>query len=186
MSQQALVPCPKCQSAVPVEFRHAGQDRTCPSCQHVFAAPKLRELKQFVPADAAPAPSPVASGNTPLKNWLFVIGLATALAAAAAAYLVHEQSKTIVFDDANTKTYSLEVEKNVDDLSPSQLWDDWDTIIDSRVLPAWELMGFQDAKKYASNLKLASRILTGVSLAGVVLLVLSLFLGKPATRTAKA
>lgn len=186
MSQQALVPCPKCQSVVPVELRHAGQDRTCPSCQHVFPAPKLRELKQFIPEGSGASPAPAVSAKTPLRNWLFVGGLTTALLAAAAAYLVNEQAKTIVFDDTNTKTYSLEVEKNVDELSPSQLWDDWDTIIDSRVLPAWELMGFQDAKKNAENLRLAARVLAGVSIAGGLTLLLSLFIGKPTAHTARA
>lgn len=181
MSQQALVPCPNCQKTVSVEFRHAGQDRTCPSCQHVFAAPKLRELKLLVPEATVEAPRSKArgSGSYPLRNLLFVLGLGTALLAGIGAYLIFQYSKsTLVFDEKNTKSYALEAEENLESKTPAELWDGWDTILAARTLPAWELMGTENLKRYADTLQWAVRILTGLTVAGLVCLVSSFFFGK--------
>jgi len=181
MSQKALVPCPKCQNTVPVEFRHAGQDRTCPSCQHVFVAPKLRELMLLQPETTAETPRSRAAtrGSNQLRNLLFVLGLGTALMAGIGAYLVHQYSKsTLIFDEKNTKSYAIEAEQNLEGKTPAELWDDWDTILAARTLPAWELMGTENLKRYSATLQWTVRILTGATVAGVLCLLSSFFVGK--------
>lgn len=182
MSQQALVPCPKCQNTVPIEFRHAGQDRTCPSCKHVFPAPKLRELKLLLPEETASAPrakATVSGKQHPLRNLLFVLGLGTAMLAGVAAYLVSQYSKsTLIFDEKNTKSYALRAEENLEVKTPAELWDGWDTILEARTLPAWELMGTDNIRRYSTTLQWATRILTGVTILGLLCLVSSFFIGR--------
>lgn len=182
MSQQALVPCPKCQNIVPIEFRHAGQDRTCPSCKHIFVAPKLRELKLLSPEDSVNTSRGTANvkgkSNT-LQNLMFVLGLGTALLAGVGAYLLSQYTKsTLVFDEKNIKSYALKAEGNMDDKNPAQLWDEWDTILESRTLPAWELMGTDQIKRYSTTLQWATRILAGLTILGLLCLFSSFLIGK--------
>ena len=127
--------------------------------------------------------SAAGGGNKYLRNLLFVLGLGTALLAGLGAYLVYQYSKTLVFDETNTRAYSLEVEKNVDSMTPANLWDDWDTILEARVLPAWELMGTDNFKRYATTLQWAVRILSGLTAAGLLCLVSSFFVGGSPRRT---
>jgi hypothetical protein len=182
MSQQALVPCPKCQNTVPIEFRHAGQDRTCPSCKHVFPAPKLRELKLLLPEDSASTTRARANSSgksNPLRNLMFVLGLGTALLAGIAAYLVSQYSQsTLVFDEKNVQSYALRAEGNMDVKNPAELWDAWDTILEGRTLPAWELMGTDNIRRYSTTLQWATRILTGLTVLGLLCLVSSFLIGK--------
>lgn len=180
MSQQALVPCPHCKQTVSVEFRHAGQDRTCPACQHVFPAPKLRELKLLLPESDADTRRPKAvSSSYPLRNLLFVLGLGTALLGGISAYLVYQYSKTtVVFDEKSTKSYAIWAEENLESKTPAELWDGWDTILDARTLPAWELMGTEDIRRYSTTLQWAVRVFSGMAVLGLLCLACSFLFAK--------
>jgi hypothetical protein len=95
------------------------------------------------------------------------------------AYLVHQYSKsTLIFDEKNTKSYAIEAEQNLEGKTPAELWDGWDTILAARTLPAWELMGTENLKRYSATLQWTVRILTGATVAGVLCLLSSFFVGK--------
>ncbi len=110
---------------------------------------------------------------------MFVLGLGTALLAGIAAYLVSQYSQsTLVFDEKNTKSYALRAEENLDVKTPAELWDGWDTILEARTLPAWELMGTDNIRRYSTTLQWATRILTGLTVLGLLCLVSSFLIGK--------
>jgi hypothetical protein len=85
---------------------------------------------------------------------------------------------TLVFDRKKTPSPTLEAEENLEGKLPAELWDGWDTILAARTLPAWELIGTENLKRYADTLKWAVRILTGMTVAGILCLISSFFVGK--------
>jgi hypothetical protein len=110
---------------------------------------------------------------------MFVLGLGTALLAGIAAYLVSQYSQsTLVFDEKNVQSYALRAEGNMDVKNPAELWDAWDTILEGRTLPAWELMGTDNIRRYSTTLQWATRILTGLTVLGLLCLVSSFLIGK--------
>ncbi len=180
MSQQVSVPCPHCQAPQTVEFRQAGQELTCSACSKSFAAPKLRELKQLLPAEVQTAARRAnRSGQTPLRNWLFVLGLATAVLAGLGGYLVSQYAKTMIVDEAIAEKYTMDVQKDLDSYAPADLWVTWETILANRVLPQWELAAARDLQQLGESLRLTGWGLYTLAGLGVLTLVGSFFLGGP-------
>jgi hypothetical protein len=149
---------------------------------HVFPAPKLRELKLLSPEDSAEISRARATGSgksNPLRNLMFVLGLGTALLAGVSAYLVSQYAKsTLVLDEKSTQSYALTAEENMDVKTPAELWDGWDAILESPTLPVWELMGTDNIRRYSATLQWATRILTGLTVLGLVCLFSSFLIGK--------
>lgn len=187
MSQQATVPCPHCAAKQLVEFRRAGQKLDCTACGQAFTAPKLRELKQLLP-DEAQIPSRAAprTGHIPLRNWLFVIGLATAALAGIGGYFLNEYAKTMIVDERFAEQFTLEREQDVDNYAPADLWVSWETMLANRVLPAWELAATRDIQQLGESLRLTARGLFGLALVGLLTMLGSFLFGKPASSAARA
>lgn len=186
MSQQVSVPCPHCQAPQTVEFRQAGQELACTACSKPFTAPKLRELKQLLPAEAqAMTRRASRSGQTPLRNWLFVIGLASAVLAGLSGYLVSQYANTMIVDEAIAQKFTLDVEKDLDSYAPADLWVTWETILANRVLPQWELAAARDVQQLGESLRLTSWALFAVAGAGLLTLLGSFFVGAPSAATGR-
>lgn len=180
MSSQVAIPCPHCAAEQAVEFRRAGQELTCNACGKLFTAPKLRELKQLVPA-ATPASARAAAraGQTPLRNWLFVIGLATAALCGIGGYLVTQYAKTMIVDEALAEKFTLDVEQDLDNYAPADLWVTWETMLANRVLPPWDLAGARDVQQLGESFRLTGMVLYGLAALGVLTLLGSFFLDRP-------
>ncbi len=60
-----LLPCPQCQTPIPVAPSQAGDHATCPGCQAEVAIPTLGQLKRLPSAepDADPKPAGKLSGS---------------------------------------------------------------------------------------------------------------------------
>lgn len=186
MSQQVAVPCPHCAAEQSVEFRRAGQELTCKACGKLFTAPKLRELKERLPAaTSASARSAARAGQTPLRNWLFVIGLATAALCGIGGYFVTQYAKTMIVDEALAKKFTLDVEQDLDSYAPADLWVTWETMLANRVLPQWDLAAARDVQQLGESFRFTGLALYGLAGLGALTLLSSFFLdrsAKPAPR----
>jgi hypothetical protein len=179
MSLEVAVPCPHCAFSQRVEFRRAGQTISCPSCGQPFTAPKLRELKQLVPDQPqATARKPIAAGQTPLRNWMFVIGLAAATLAGISGYFVSKYAKSLTIDEDLVEKYAFQVEKDLDNYPPEDLWITWETWLANRVLPPWELAVSRDDQLLGESMRYTGLALFGIAGLGVASLLGSFFLGK--------
>jgi|GEM_PF-1868339 hypothetical protein len=186
MSPQVAVPCPHCAVEQAVEFRRAGQELACAACGKRFTAPKLRELKQLLPAPLqATARGASKAGQTPLRNWLFVIGLATAALCGIGGYLVTQYAKTMIVDEALAKRFTLDVEQDLDSYAPADLWVTWETMLANRVLPQWDLAASRDVQQLGESLRLTGWGLFGLAGLGVLTLLGSFFLAGPAQSPAR-
>jgi hypothetical protein len=184
MSPQVAVPCPHCAAEQTVEFRRAGQELTCKACGKFFTAPKLRELKQLLPAPLPGAGRAAArAGQTPLRNWLFVIGLATAALCGIGGYFVTQYAKTMIIDEALAKKFTLDVEQDLDSYAPADLWATWETMLANRVLPQWDLAAARDVQQLGESFRFTGWVLFGLAGLGLLTLFGSLFLNSP-SRTA--
>lgn len=171
---QHQLPCPKCDNAIIVTTRQAGQAVTCSECNETSVAPSLGALKRLPAVGGVSKPEQGgASTRSGAGNALFVFGLLLAtLGILGGGGLYYYGNQQIV--DYNVDGAMDRLEPYVDELTGSQIAVLFDQMNVDRGLGEWEEQPHVAQTKQAYILIYFSYALMAVGGVGLMLMVLGL------------
>jgi hypothetical protein len=99
----------------------AGETLAC-ACGAQVLVPKLRELRQLEPVEAADEDRPASENWNPIRGSLFVIGMLLLASGLYASYRIGHERKQLSTDRPEFRELSFDVQ----DLTPLIAWEWWD------------------------------------------------------------
>jgi len=175
MPPQYLFPCDNCNHQLIVVPRQAGQNLTCPQCQHFVEAPKLGEMKQLeMVGGTEPVNRPAASSGG-LRNLLFVVGLAMAIICGATGYLVNRYASALIFE-IDYDQEQKEFEEEVDHLNSAQVVALYEAMQIEKGLGEWYEPNYVRYNTQGAILRKISYGVFGLAGLGLLMLIGSFFI----------
>lgn len=172
MSLRYLFPCGNCDHVFELVAKQAGQDLKCPDCAVVSSAPKLGSLRQLeTTGDSDPTSGRSANGGA--KNGLFVVGLALAIFAGAAAVGLYQYGGSMI-NEFDIHQVVDNFDQWMDDRSPAEVVAVYEGLNIDEGLGDWEEQPHVGNNRQGKILQNVSYGLMGLSGIGVLLLVGSL------------
>ncbi len=178
MSQRYAVNCPNCQMQNEVEARQAGQSMNCPGCEKVIDVPTLRQMQQLTGNLGKLDRGRSGGGTNFARNGLFSLGMFLAiLGLAAGISLFVYSSSMMIGDDLDEIVDSFN--QPVAELSPLQLWENWDGIREEPGLPAWEQSEWLSVVINGRVLRIVAWVFVAIGAVGLMMAVFALMGGRP-------
>ncbi len=170
MSLRYLFPCPECGHSVELVATQAGQQVVCSGCQHVFEAPRLGEMRQL-PKVGNESAKPTYS---PLKRFLFAGGLALFVVLGLSGLGLYQYASSMIIE-LNLEESFVGWNQHVDDMSPDDLWQEWNAMDVKAGLGQWEEQVFARYETQGKILQTMAVALLGLAGLGALMMISSLF-----------
>ncbi len=170
MSQRYLLKCPQCDAGIEIETTQAGQQIQCPSCSSLTKIGTLREIRQL---DVIVEESPIASRSsawTPLKRWLFVVGILLFVIGAAVGFYSWSNGKKLESSVPKPDTtLDAPTANAIDLLSPADMAKTWDAVSESDIAE-WNEHPHISTRRRANESLITAYVFFAIAAAGLIML----------------